>query len=104
MKKNNYHLGIDLLKIFVIYMILAIHMLDRKSIQVSILETVDSHYLQTWIIQASMYVVVSCYIWISAYIDFCSQFKYSKVSSHFDDFLIFKNEGTKEAVVMRSGV
>lgn len=79
MKKNNYHLGIDLLRILAMFMIVVTHVLGKGGVRDSVAGTVDIHFLQTWIIQASVYVVVNCYALISGYVGFRSQFKYSKV-------------------------
>lgn len=79
MKKNNYHLGIDLLRILAMFMIVVTHVLGKGGVRDSVAGTVDIHFLQTWIIQASVYVAVNCYALISGYVGFRSQFKYSKV-------------------------
>ncbi len=74
-----YNAGIDFLRIFAMFMIVVTHVLGKGGVRDSVAGTVDVHFLQTWIIQASVYVAVNCYALISGYVGFRSNFKYSKV-------------------------
>ena len=73
------HAGIDFLRIFAMFMIVVTHVLGKGGVRDSVAGTVDVHFLQTWIIQASVYVAVNCYALISGYVGFRFSFKYSKV-------------------------
>ncbi|MEQ9764855.1 acyltransferase [Streptococcus sp. ZJ151] len=79
MEKRIYNAGIDFLRIFAMFMIVVTHVLGKGGIRDSVAGTVDLHFIQTWIIQASVYVAVNCYALISGYVGFRSHFKYSKV-------------------------
>ncbi|MGQ9411683.1 acyltransferase family protein [Streptococcus pluranimalium] len=79
MEKRIYNAGIDFLRIFAMFMIVVTHVLGKGGVRDSVAGTVDVHFLQTWIIQASVYVAVNCYALISGYVGFRSSFKYSKV-------------------------
>ncbi|MGX7776298.1 acyltransferase [Streptococcus pluranimalium] len=79
MEKRMYNAGIDFLRIFAMFMIVVTHVLGKGGVRDSVAGTVDVHFLQTWIIQASVYVAVNCYALISGYVGFRSNFKYSKV-------------------------
>ncbi|WP_115129752.1 acyltransferase [Streptococcus pluranimalium] len=79
MEKRMYNAGIDFLRIFAMFMIVVTHVLGKGGVRDSVAGTVDVHFLQTWIIQASVYVAVNCYALISGYVVFRSSFKYSKV-------------------------
>ncbi|MFU2180832.1 acyltransferase [Streptococcus pluranimalium] len=79
MEKRVYNAGIDFLRIFAMFMIVVTHVLGKGGIRDSVSGTVDAHFLQTWIIQASVYVAVNCYALISGYVGFRSHFKYSKL-------------------------
>lgn len=76
-----YNAGIDFLRIFAMFMIVVTHVLGKGGVRDSVAGTVDVHFLQTWIIQASVYVAVNCYALISGYVGFRSNFKYSKVAN-----------------------
>ncbi|MEQ9810978.1 acyltransferase [Streptococcus jiangjianxini] len=79
MEKRIYNAGIDFLRIFAMFMIVVTHVLGKGGVRDSVAGTVDLHFIQTWIIQASVYVAVNCYALISGYVGFRSHFKYSKV-------------------------
>ncbi|MDY4761375.1 acyltransferase [Streptococcus thoraltensis] len=79
MEKRLYNAGIDFLRIFAMFMIVVTHVLGKGGVRDSVAGTVDIHFVQTWVIQASVYVAVNCYALISGYVGFRSNFRYSKV-------------------------
>ncbi len=79
MEKRVYDAGIDFLRIFAMFVIVVAHVLGKGGIRDYVSGTVDAHFLQTWMIQASAYVAVNCYALISGYVGFRAHFKYSKL-------------------------
>lgn len=79
MKKQDYHYGIDLLRLVAMFMIVVTHVLSQGGIRKGVAGSFDPHYIVTWLLQIAVYWAVNAYALISGYVGSRSRFRYSKM-------------------------
>lgn len=76
-KARNY--GIDLLRIFAMYLVAVLHVLGRGGILANA-DSLSINYEAAWLLETAAYCAVNCYALISGYVNYGAKFKLSNLA------------------------